>query len=75
MTLRPGQSYPMHRHLRPYLSIMLEPATVILTGTDGRTERLRLKRGDFVYRARPEQHAVENVGRTRFRNRLVEWLR
>jgi quercetin dioxygenase-like cupin family protein len=74
MVLGPGESYPMHRHRSPYLSIMLEPATVVMTDEDGHEERLQVRKGDVVWRARPEAHAVRNVGRTRFRNRLVELL-
>jgi len=72
MVIEPGESYPMHHHRWPYLSIILENATVVLTHPDGRQERLRVRKGDVVWRLRPESHSVRNVGRTRFRNRLVE---
>jgi quercetin dioxygenase-like cupin family protein len=74
MTLRPGQTYPGHHHRHPYLSIMLAPATVVMTDETGRTERLTVRAGDVVWRSGPEYHSVRNVGRTRFRNRLVEIL-
>jgi len=74
MVLRPGQAYPFHRHRHPYLSIMLEDATVVMTDAEGREERLRVRKGDVVWRVPPDDHSVRNVGRTRFRNRLVELL-
>ena len=74
MVLRPGQSYPFHPHRHPYLSIMLEDATVVMTDAHGHEERLRVRAGDVVWRVPPDDHSVRNVGRTRFRNRLVELL-
>jgi quercetin dioxygenase-like cupin family protein len=72
MVLQPGETYPRHQHRHPYLSIMLEDATVLLTDAQGREERLKVRKGDVVWRAPPEDHSVRNVGRTKFRNRLVE---
>ena len=74
MVLRPGETYPFHRHRHPYLSIMLEDARVVMTDANGREERLTVRKGDVVWRVPPDDHAVRNVGRTRFRNRLVELL-
>jgi quercetin dioxygenase-like cupin family protein len=74
MSLDPGEIYPLHRHRYPYLSIMLEDATVALTDPMGRVERLRVRKGDVIWRVPPDDHSVRNVGRTRFRNRLVELL-
>jgi quercetin dioxygenase-like cupin family protein len=74
MTLEPGEVYPLHSHRHPYLSIMLESATVSMTDRAGRKERLRVRKGDVVWRVPPDDHSVQNVGRTRFRNRLVELL-
>jgi beta-alanine degradation protein BauB len=72
MVLEPGESYPMHRHHYPYLSIMLEDASVVMTDEQGRQGRLKVRKGDVVWRILPDNHSVRNVGRTRFRNRLVE---
>jgi beta-alanine degradation protein BauB len=72
MVLDPGKSYPMHRHRYPYLSIMLENATIVMTDNKGQDERLKVRKGDVVWRVPPDVHSVRNVGRTRFRNRLVE---
>ncbi len=74
MVLEPGEAYPRHRHHRPYLSICLEPALLELTDGRGRARRLRLREGDLVWERPPEVHSVRNLGRTRFRNRLVEIL-
>ena len=72
MVLQPGEAYPLHRHRYPYLSIMLENASVVMTDPQGREERLKVRKGDVVWRVPPDDHSVRNVGRTRFRNRLVE---
>jgi beta-alanine degradation protein BauB len=74
MVLDPGASYPWHRHRHPYLSIMLQDATVALRDREGREERLRVRAGDVVWKSSPDDHSVRNVGRTQFRNRLVELL-
>lgn len=72
MVVEPGKRYPFHRHHYPYLSIVLEGASLVLTDESGREERLTVRAGDVIWKARPDRHAVQNVGRTRFRNRLVE---
>jgi len=72
MVIEPGETYPLHVHRHPYLSIILEGALVVMTDEAGREERLRVRRGDVVWRVPPDAHSVRNVGRTRFRNRLVE---
>ncbi len=75
MVLNPGENYALHRHRYPYLSIMLENASVVMTDEKGREERLKVRKGDVVWRVPPDDHSVRNVGQTRFRNRLVELLR
>jgi beta-alanine degradation protein BauB len=72
MVVQPGKSYPLHRHRYPYLSICLEGATLDLFDGTGRRTRLTLRPGDVVWEVPPEVHSVRNVGRTKFRNRLVE---
>lgn len=72
MTLLPGETYPMHEHRHPYFSVILEGTTVVMTDPLGKEERLRLRPGDVVYRVPPDTHAVRNIGRRRFRNRLIE---
>ena len=74
MVLKPGESYPLHPHRVPYLSIMLNDAAVVMTDTAGHEEPLQVRAGDVVWRLPPDNHAVRNVGRTTFRNRLVEIL-
>jgi beta-alanine degradation protein BauB len=74
MRLEPGESYPLHHHRHPYLSIILENATIVMTDLRGRESRLRVKRGDVIWRVPPVAHSVRNIGRTRFRDRLVELL-
>jgi quercetin dioxygenase-like cupin family protein len=72
MVVEPGASYPFHRHKYPYLSIALEGAKLVLVDAAGNEEPLTIRAGEAVWKARPDEHAVRNVGRTRFRNRLVE---
>jgi beta-alanine degradation protein BauB len=72
MVLEPGESYPMHRHRYPYFSVVLDGASLILTDSRGREERLKLRAGDIVWKVPPDEHSVRNVGRKRFRNRLIE---
>jgi quercetin dioxygenase-like cupin family protein len=74
MVVEPGETYPMHRHRHPYLSVVIEGAILVLTDPTGRKERLRVRRGEVVWRVPPDAHSVENVGRTRFRNRLIELM-
>jgi quercetin dioxygenase-like cupin family protein len=74
MIVEPGASYPLHRHRYPYLSVVLEGATLLLTDEKGHEERRRLRTGDVVWKVPPDAHSVRNVGRTRFRNRLIELL-
>jgi beta-alanine degradation protein BauB len=72
MVVEPGQSYPLHRHRYPYLSVVLEGASLVLIDGVGKEERLSLRAGDVVWKVPPDEHSVRNVGRTRFRNRLIE---
>ncbi len=72
MMLEPGAGYPLHRHRYPYLSLILEGASLVLTDPEDREHRLRVRSGEVLWRESPDEHSVRNVGRTRFRNRLVE---
>ncbi len=74
MVLAPGASYPLHRHAYPYLSLILEGASLVLTDFEGGEHRLRVRSGEVLWRVPPDKHSVRNVGRTRFRNRLVELI-
>ena len=72
MLLEPGESFPMHAHEHPYLSLILEGALLKLIGEDGSEEPVQATAGAVLWREPPDVHAVRNVGDTRFRNRLVE---
>ena len=74
MTLEPGESYPMHGHRHPYVSLVLEPALLVLVHESGEEEAIAADPGAVIWREHPERHGVRNVGSTRFRNRLVEFL-
>ena len=71
MLLEPGESFPLHAHEHPYLSLILEGALLKLIGEDGSEEPVQATAGAVLWRE-PDVHAVRNVGDTRFRNRLVE---
>jgi quercetin dioxygenase-like cupin family protein len=74
MVVQPGESFPMHSHEHPYLSLNMETAaTLVLVEEDGTERRLELEAGAVVWGDVPDAHAVRNVGSTTFRNRLVEF--
>ena len=75
MLLQPGESFPMHSHEYPYLSLIIDGASLILSEEDGTERRLELEAGAVVWGDTPDAHAVKNVGTTAFRNRLVEFKR
>ena len=75
MLLEPGESFPMHSHEYPYLSLIIEGASLILSEEGGAERRLELEAGAVVWGDIPDAHAVKNVGKTTFRNRLVEFKR
>ncbi len=73
MVLEPGETYPLHQHEHPYLSLIVEGASLLLLGEDGGQEPVEAAAGAVLWREPPDVHAVRNVGQTRFRNRLVEF--
>jgi quercetin dioxygenase-like cupin family protein len=75
MRLDPGAEYPRHVHRHPYLSIVVDPASLVLIDERGEEEPIEAVAGAVFWREPPETHAVRNVGRTTFRNRLVEFVR
>lgn len=76
MLVAPGESFPMHWHEYPYLSLNMESATtLVLIEEDGTERRLELEAGAVVWGNASEVHGVRNLGSTTFRNRLVEFKR
>jgi len=76
MVVQPGESFPMHSHEYPYLSLTMEaPATLVLVEEDGTERRLEFEPGVVIWGDVPDVHAVKNVGETTSRNRLVEFKR
>ena len=73
MVLEPGETYPLHEHEYPYLSLVLEGASLVLIGERGGEEAVEAEAGAVLWREPPDTHGVRNVGNTRFRNRLVEF--
>jgi len=73
MLLEPGETYPLHDHEYPYLSLILEGTSLVVVGEDGSEEPIDAAADAVFWREPPDTHAVRNVGSTRFRNRLVEF--
>jgi quercetin dioxygenase-like cupin family protein len=69
--LEPGQELPMHEHLLPYVVVCIEGADNTQTALDGTVRELHERPGHVVVRD-PAVHKLENVGTTRYRNRLIE---
>jgi len=69
--LEPGQELPMHQHLLPYVVVCIEASHNTQTALDGTVRELHEQPGGVVVRG-PAIHKLENVGTTRYRNRLIE---
>ena len=85
MVLEPGESSGLHTHLHPYIFYVLEGSTGEVTDKDGQSCGAlemepgftmffqligkELVAGDFRI---PVTHSARNVGKTRFREILVE---
>src|SRR6266404_1130367 len=85
MVLEPGESTGVHTHLHDYLFYVIEGSTGEVTDKDGKfLARLEMKTGDTMsFRLDgdefvagdlrvPATHNAHNVGRTRYREILVE---
>ncbi len=71
--LEPGGRQSMHRHTLPYLVVTLEGSFNRMTWLDGRVREFEEPTGQVVFREPGDPHMLENVGTTRYRNRLVEF--
>jgi hypothetical protein len=71
--LDPGDVQDWHRHEHPYLIVAIEEAHNRMEFLDGSAPRdMHETPGRVVYREAGKPHKLTNVGRTRYRNRLVE---
>ena len=74
--LEPGEAIPLHTHHRDHVIIVLEGSDLEVEYGDGRRQSYSPKPGD-VHWARVDggpahTHDARNVGRTRYRNLIVE---
>lgn len=70
--LEPGETQRMHHHTLPYVVIAIEGGQGRITSIDGSVRYTDEHPGDVVFQAPGQIHELANVGRTRYRNRLVE---
>ncbi len=71
--LEPGGRQAMHRHTLPYLVVTLEGSRNRMTWLDGKVREFEEPAGQVVFRGAGDPHMLENLGPTRYRNRLVEF--
>ena len=71
--LEPGGRQDFHRHELPYLVVTLEGGRNRMTWLDGRVREFDEPTGQVVFRDAGDPHMLENIGTTRYRNRLVEF--
>lgn len=75
VVLEPGERQPLHRHELPYLVIPIEGGQGKITAVDGQVRLTDEHPGDVVFQPAGQVHELQNVGTTRYRNRLVEFKR
>ncbi len=71
--LAPGARQEWHQHTLPYLVVTLEGSRNRMTWTDGTVREFDEPTGQVVFRDPGAPHMLENIGGTRYRNRLVEF--
>jgi quercetin dioxygenase-like cupin family protein len=70
MNFRPGASIAMHSH-PDQVAYVLNSGTLQLTGTDGKVNTLKLRKGRVVWLP-AQAHSAQNTGKTMIRLALVE---
>lgn len=71
--LDPGGQQAYHRHTLPYLVITMEGGRNRMIWEDGSVREFDEPTGQVVFRDAGKPHMLENIGTTRYRNRLVEF--
>ena len=71
--LEAGGRQDLHRHTLPYLVVTVEGSTNRMRWLDGRVREFDDPAGNTVFREPGDPHMLENIGTTRYRNRLVEF--
>jgi quercetin dioxygenase-like cupin family protein len=75
VVLEPGERQRLHHHELPYLVIPIEGGRGRITAEDGSVRLTDEHPGDVVFQPGGQIHELENIGETRYRNRLVEFKR
>jgi predicted metal-dependent enzyme (double-stranded beta helix superfamily) len=74
--LEPGQAIPMHTHRRDHVIVVIEGSDLVVEYGDRRRQSYSPKAGDVHYGhvdgGPADTHDARNVGRTRYRNLIVE---
>lgn len=66
LVLEPGQSAGMHPHPAHSLAIVVSGARLTVQTPSGQPQTVEPKAGDFQWRDAAVQHALKNIGTTRF---------
>ena len=67
----PGERLALHSHEPPYVVVCIEAGEHRVIDADGQVTESGDRPGDVAVRS-PGVHELVNVGRTRYRNRLIE---
>lgn len=71
LSLEPGESSEWHAHQTAYVYIVVEPAPLFTEYADGTQKTYESCAGEYAI-LNPSTHRVTNVGKTRYRNIIVE---
>ncbi|MDT7784010.1 MAG: beta-alanine degradation protein BauB [Pseudonocardiales bacterium] len=71
--LEPGETHPWHLHHNPYVVLSIDGSEGRMDWLDGSEPRfISEHRGGWVYRPVSPVHRLTNIGKSFYRNRLVE---
>lgn len=72
LVLEAGQASSWHLHTLDYMYIVIEPGKVRTEYKDGTYEQQEDAAGDVVMRAQDAIHRLVNLGKSRYRNIVIE---
>lgn len=72
VVVEPGDKQKMHHHTLPYVVVAIEPGNNRITSIDGETRETVEVPGHVVFQDAGQIHELHNIGKTRYRNRLIE---
>lgn len=73
LILQPGESTPMHLHPARSLGAVVSGSRLLVTRPGSEPAAAEPKAGDFSWRDEATQHALKNVGTTKFEAIEIEW--